>query len=357
MRITKLDGLRGIFSLMIVPIHYTYFPDFISSNFFIRQSYTFVDFFFVLSGFVIAFNYNEMKTYSDFWIYMKKRIARLYPLLFFTSILFLAYMLLKNQMSNFFTSTGDDILTTKELLFQLFETLSLSNSNPIFGAGLGLNSPTWSISAEITSYIVFGLVSIYAIGKSKKILLFIITLVSVLFCVYKGGLFWTGDYGFVRGLISFNLGYFVFLSYKIKFKLNNNLEYLIPILILSIFYILNSYDVEGSDGGMFGLFTIPLFFALSITTLLKTDGLLSKLLDTKPIQFLGKVSYSIYLNHLLVISLTPKIMFSVLKLPRNTSTELLVFLISILIVVLYSNYTYKFIEVKGGKYLRKLLLK
>jgi peptidoglycan/LPS O-acetylase OafA/YrhL len=137
-----------------------------------------------------------------------------------------------------------------------------------------------------------------------------------------------------------------------KFKLNNNLEYLIPILIVVIFYILNT-----TDNGMFGLFVIPTFFALSIVTLLKTDGLLSKLLETKLIQFLGKISYSIYLNHLLVISLTPKIMFSVLKLPQNTSTEIVVFLVSILIVIIYSNYTYRFIEVKGGKYLRKLLLK
>jgi len=352
MRITKLDGLRGIFSLMIVPIHYTYFPDFLSGNFFINQSYTFVDFFFVLSGFVIAFNYNNMRTYSDFWVYMKKRIARLYPLLLFSTTLFLFYVLFKNYMSEFFTSTTDEIFTTKELLFQYSETLLLSNSNPILGTGLGINSPTWSISAEMISYLVFGLVSIYAIGKRKNVLLFLIILFSVLFCVYKGHLFGTGDYGFVRGLISFNLGYFVFLTYTMKFKLNDNLEYLIPILIVIIFYILNT-----TKGGMFGLFVIPTFFALSIVTLLKTDGLLSKLLDTKPIQFLGKVSYSIYLNHLLVISLTPKIIFSILKLPKNTNTEILVFVISILLVILYSHFTYKYVEVKGGKYLRKLLLK
>jgi len=352
MRITKLDGLRGIFSLLIVPIHYTYFPEFLQDNFFINQSYTFVDFFFVLSGFVIAYNYNNIANYSEFGVYMKKRIARLYPLLLFTATLFFGYILFKNYMSEFFTSSADEVYTTKELFFQYIETLSLANSNPILGTGLGINSPTWSISAEITSYLTFGLVSIYAIGKRKNLVLFLIILLSVLFCIYKGGLFWTGSYGFVRGLISFNLGYFVWLTYKMKFKLNNNIEYVIPILLVAIFYILNT-----TSNGMFGLGVIPLFFALSIVTLLKTDGLLSKLLDTKPIQFLGKISYSIYLNHLLVISLTPKIMFSVLKLPQNTSTEIMVFLISILIVILYSNYTYKFIEVIGGKYLRKILLK
>lgn len=352
MRITKLDGLRGIFSLLIVPIHYSYFPEFLNNNFFINQSYTFVDFFFVLSGFVIAYNYNSISNYNDFWVYMKKRIARLYPLLLFTATLFLGYLIFKNYMSDFFPTTADKIYSTNELLYQYIETLLLENANPIFGSGLGINSPTWSISAEITSYLVFGFVSIYAIGRTKNITLTLITLISILFFVYKGSLFWTGSYGFIRSLISFNLGYFVWLTYKMKFKLNNNLEYLIPILLVIIFYFLNKIE-----NGMFGLSVIPLFFSLSIVTLLKTDGLLSKLLDTKPIQFLGKISYSIYLNHLLVVSLTPKIMFSIFKVPRNTTTEILVFLVSILIVVIYSNYTYKFIEVKGGKYLRKLMLK
>ena len=55
MRITKLDGLRGIFSIMIVFYHYydKFIPSAIYDNFLVKSSYSFVDFFFVLSGFFV----------------------------------------------------------------------------------------------------------------------------------------------------------------------------------------------------------------------------------------------------------------------------------------------------------------
>ena len=70
MRIHKLDGLRGFCSLMVVFYHYPqpFLPDFIFSNFFIRESWSFVDFFFVLSGFVISYNYSTLSNSNDFWL-------------------------------------------------------------------------------------------------------------------------------------------------------------------------------------------------------------------------------------------------------------------------------------------------
>jgi len=363
MRITKLDGLRGIFSLMIVPIHYSasYLPGYISGNFIIDESYTFVDFFFVLSGFVIAYNYDGIRTINDFWVYMKKRVARLYPLLFFTTTLMLSYRLFRYFISTYYTSmynfTNEETQPITALLHDYLDTILMSNSNPILGTSLGVNSPTWSISAEMISYLVFGLVSVYAIGKGKKVLLFLVILFSILFCIYKGELFMTGNYGFVRGLISFNLGYFVYLLSKTNFKLNNKLEFLIPIFLILIFYFLNSYPEGSLAKNMFGLITIPLFFALSILTLLKTNGVLSDFLDTKFMQFLGQTSYSIYLNHYLLVALIPMILFQLLKLPQSDITHILVFIFSLLIVVFYSKYTYKYVELKGGRYLRKKMFK
>lgn len=361
MRITKLDGLRGIFSIMIVPLHYSkeYLPDIIYNNFIIREAYTFVDFFFVLSGFVIAFNYNNMSSFSEFTSYMKKRIARLYPLLFFTSTLYLIYRFLRNYAGSVIQTLaeGKGVQSTNVILLNYFESILFTNSNLLLGNNLGINAPTWSISAEMISYLVFGIITIFAIGSRKRIALFLVVLASVLFCIYKGELFMSSNYGFVRGLISFNLGYFVYLLSKTKFKFNNNLEYLIPILLMFIFYFLHSYPEQSVSKQMFGLITIPIFFSLSILVLLKTDGWLSKLLDKKPMQFLGKTSYSIYLNHELLVLIIPLILFKILKLPENNYSYSFVFILSIGFVVFYSKFTYKYVELTVGKFLRKIMFK
>jgi len=87
------------------------------------------------------------------------------------------------------------------------------------------------------------------------------------------------------------------------------------------------------------------------------NGYLSKFLDIKPLNFLGQVSYSVYLNHALLILLIPRISFSILKIPQNSSTEIYVLIASLLFIIFYSAYTYKYIELKGGQFLRKKMLK
>lgn len=95
MRITKLDGLRGIFSVMVVFHHFTpeILPSSIYNNFFVRQSWLFVDLFFILSGFVIALNYPSIDQRQSFISFIKKRFIRLYPLLFFSVATFLLFKL------------------------------------------------------------------------------------------------------------------------------------------------------------------------------------------------------------------------------------------------------------------------
>ena len=355
MRVTKLDGLRGIFSLAVIFYHYSsyYLPDFISNLFFIRESYTFVDFFFVLSGFVIAYNYNTLGTKKDLWLYLKKRFIRIYPLLFFTTIIFLIFEITANILFPKLVDTHESIQMS---FFKTIDTLFLTNSTPIFrNTGMGMNYPSWSISSEMISYVIFGVISIYFIKVKKFLAIVFVVFLTFLFLIWKKYFFFLGDYGFIRGLVSFNFGYFVWYFSQKKIRLNNNLEYLIPIILLILLQQLNSYDGEFKQ--MFGLFTIPLFFGLSIFTLLKTNGFLSEFLDKKPLQFLGKVSYSLYLNHSLLIIIIPRGFFKLLKIPQNTVTEILVFIVSIIIIIFYSNFTYKYIEIKGGKILRKILFK
>ena len=75
-----LDGLRGVAALMVIVFHCfeTYIP-FIGTQI-VNHGYLAVDFFFVLSGFVIGYAYDDRwgrMTYRDFF---KRRLIRLHPM-------------------------------------------------------------------------------------------------------------------------------------------------------------------------------------------------------------------------------------------------------------------------------------
>src|SRR5690349_1149576 len=91
-RFASLDCLRGLFASMVVFHHmvdYTSSP--VVHNNFFRYSNLFVDFFFVLSGFVISYSYSSFPTRESLQRFYKKRLLRLYPLHFFLLLVFVLF--------------------------------------------------------------------------------------------------------------------------------------------------------------------------------------------------------------------------------------------------------------------------
>ena len=363
-RVTKLDGLRGVFSLMVMFFHYreNMLPDMIYNNFFIRESYLFVDFFFVLSGYVIALNYNIMIGSNALIKYLKKRFFRLYPLLLYTTLLYFSYYLVLKLMKIYFSDlsifSGQDVINLKDECLYLIDTLFLTNSTPFLGSTMGVNIPTWSISSEFISYIIYGLIVFMFVGRARNLLLLGTIISALLYSYYQAELFpFNGDFGFVRGLIAFNLGYFVWYLANKNIKIPNIMEIFIPVLLLILFYYLNFYSVHQPEiRQLLGIFVVPLFFGFSILSFIKTEGLVSKLLNLKIFQFLGDISYSIYLNHYLIILVLPKLIFSSFGLPQSSLNEVFVFILTTLVVIGYSNFTYKYIEIQFTKYLKSKFL-
>lgn len=353
-RLTVLDGLRGIASLMIVLYHYPgkYIQPDIYDFFFIRKAYTFVDFFFVLSGFVIAYNYSSLVSFNEFKVFYKKRFIRLYPMLFFSVLVYFSFRVFAIY---FFPSVVDANTNIEGLTMKAFDSLFFTNSTPILGSTTGLNLPSWSISAEMISYLVFGIVAVVSSTRLKNSIYLILILVSGIILFNLGTLFKLGDYGFIRGLFSFLLGYFVWKISLKNFKINNYLEYTIPLLIISCLYILSVTKARGT--GLLFEFVVPLVFALAILIIVKTNGYLSKLLNSKPIQFLGEISYSLYLNHFLIILVVPQLLFKFLKLENSGFNQFFVFVVSLALSISYSLVTYKSIELRFGRLLKKYLLR
>ena len=82
-----LDGLRGVAALLVVGFHLceTYSlggPD----EQMLNHGYLAVDFFFVLSGFVIGYAYDDRWDRMSTWNFFKRRLVRLHPLVVFGTV-------------------------------------------------------------------------------------------------------------------------------------------------------------------------------------------------------------------------------------------------------------------------------
>ncbi|WP_417547980.1 acyltransferase family protein, partial [Marinobacter segnicrescens] len=95
---TRLESLRGLAAIMVVLYHSPFrFGE--TSAPIITNSYLFVDFFFVLSGFVMAYAYGDkIRGGMGFGEYVTLRLGRLYPLHLFTLMLWVPYILIKQYL-------------------------------------------------------------------------------------------------------------------------------------------------------------------------------------------------------------------------------------------------------------------
>ncbi|MES2647835.1 MAG: acyltransferase [Bacteroidota bacterium] len=212
-RFEVLDIFRGIFSSMVVFFHMSTFSDTpILNNDLVYNADLFVDFFFVLSGFVITYSYQYISDNQQFTRFYKKRFFRLYPLHIIMLFAFLGVEVSKHFLSNYIhvnelNNADNNILT-------FFSSLFLLNSVKLPGVkDVSWNLPSWSISAEMIAYFVFGIVMIF-IHKQKlfkyrnAIYALLLSVVLAVFYLITGGfkLTYSFDYGFLRSVIGFFTG-------------------------------------------------------------------------------------------------------------------------------------------------------
>src|SRR5690554_2832582 len=162
---TRLESLRGLAAIMVVLYHSPFrFSE--ASVAIVANSYLFVDLFFVLSGFVMAYAYGEkIRGGMGFGEYVALRLGRLYPIHLFTLLLWLLYMLIKQYLYE--TGFGGTSQLDENNLYTFLTNLFL-----IHGLGvndsLSWNQPSWSISTEFFAYIVFFITTV-TVDRSRHL--------------------------------------------------------------------------------------------------------------------------------------------------------------------------------------------
>ena len=154
-----LDGLRGVAAMLVVAFHLfeTYSGDHFHQI--INHGYLAVDFFFVLSGFVIGYAYDDRWGRMTVGEFFKRRIVRLQPMLIVGTVIggLLFYFSAGEASPNVVQTPWWQLLLTTLLCCTLlplpvrWDCRGWGETNP-------LNGPAWSLQWEYVANILYALV-------------------------------------------------------------------------------------------------------------------------------------------------------------------------------------------------------
>lgn len=273
----------------------------LGGNAFVQGCYLFVDFFFVLSGFVITHSYGKrIDNRGEVGRFMLRRFGRVWPLHFFVLMAWVALETAGLVASHVFGhiatqnvfagSNSPAALLSNVLLLQAF---GLHN-------GLTWNGPSWSISAEFWTYLVFALfclahlrkpvigAALLAAGGALVVILFSSRYIDA-----------TYDLGFFRSVYGFFLGH---LIYRLRASHNGTIAPgVASILELGTLALVVAFVALAQHAP--ASLAAPFVFALVVYVFSFEGGFFSRLLGRAPFRQFGLWSYSIYMVHALILQI------------------------------------------------------
>jgi peptidoglycan/LPS O-acetylase OafA/YrhL len=317
-----------------------------------RHAALFVDFFFVLSGFIMFHTYGNMTSWQSFKRFLALRLFRTYPLHIVMLGVFLAYETLQYllvELYHFPTTTPPFSENNGGTLI-----LNLLLLNGVGLTDLTFNTPSWSISTEFWAYLVFGLSMLSLAHERGRLLVF----------------------------TAIGIGSLGFLAAQPEPSLSVHWERFLPRCLFGFFMgavlrgVMNvprsapashaGHDVLQGAGIFAALWLVsaasgellwiellaPFMFAAVIASFVAwpQTRVVRSLLNA-PLLWLGKVSYSIYMVHQFVLLMVAAFMKLVLKAPVEDEVLMVgntvgsfALLFSFALVLGVAAFTYRFIE-------------
>lgn len=313
-----LTGLRCVAACMVFFYHNrkywrNLYPDFLIHLY--NEFYLGVSIFFVLSGFLIAFNYNKPSLFASkgYLIYLLKRLARIFPV--YWLILTLHY--LDRHFGNYHFSL---------LTYSLFHGFSNKfNLNAI--------SQAWTLTVEMTYYF---LAPFLLFLMNKRFIYLVMFLVALLLAVWGIGNWTTLShlnlnsyfYPFefvINGTFMGQASLFVIgmllakyisqpalpLSQWVNKIHHKTLIGGLSLLAIIVFFAFSQKDLFDQSnmhglGVVIQLSILPLAIALFIWGLIVEDSIIRRLLSTRLMVLLGNSSFAFYLIHISYVNIKLK---------------------------------------------------
>jgi peptidoglycan/LPS O-acetylase OafA/YrhL len=337
--IVSLTSLRGIAALGVAAMH-------ISRSSLLSREYLWVDFFFLLSGFILCHAYaglfrNGISVRAA-GLFFKARFFRIYPMHFAPLMVLVAI-----ETAKWMAARG--AATIHHAAFQPPFSLPSLLLNLLLVQNWGLspelytwNMPAWSISTEAAAYILFPLLFVFfARDKWARLGLTIVSLAGLFF-------FWLRAGGMdlpslSRCVCEFWLGMMIYRIGPIPIGpgMRNVLQLA---SIIAVGLVLQT--------GVPDILAVPCFMLL-IPLCGSDSGALGVALKLPALRFFGLISYSIYMTHMVVLLIYEALESRFSAVPfysgpglHRTATTLVL----LAAVIGVSTLTYRYVEIP----LRKL---
>ncbi len=302
-----LDGLRGVAAILVVAFHI--FEAFSGGNRFkqiINHGYLAVDFFFLLSGFVVAYAYDDRwGKMTQQWEFYKRRLIRLQPMVIMGMIIGAALYYFQASDILFPQIAGMPVWKLLLVMFVGFTLIPLTPSAEIRGWGEmhPLDGPAWSLFFEYIANILYALIFRKFSNKvlSVFVLLFAGMLINYTVFGSKGDVIggWSlnleqMNIGFTRLLYPFFAG--ILLS-RLGKLIHIKGAFWVCSLLIAIVLIVPRIGDENSlwMNGIYESFCIILVFPLIVS--IGAGGEIKNPFSLKICRLLGDISYPIYITH------------------------------------------------------------
>ena len=328
-----LDGLRGVAAVMVVAFHIFEAHSTTPLDHIINHGYLAVDFFFVLSGFVVGYAYDDRWGKMNLRGFLLRRLIRLHPMVILGSVIgAIAFYFGGGEAFPLVASTP----VWKMLVVMLvgFTMVPLLPSMDIRGwqEMYPLNGAAWSLLFEYFANLLYALV----VRHFSRKLLFILVLLSAAAVIHLGLTSHDGDFaggwsvdgtnlhiGFTRlmypffgGLLLFRLGKIIRVPHA--FWVCSGL--ILVVLALPRLGGEAHYWINGLYESLCIIFIFPLIVAMG------AGGTLGGKYSAGICDFLGRISYPIYITHYSLIYIyTAYVQDRKLSLTQTYPYALLVF--------------------------------
>ena len=305
-----LDGLRGVAALMVIWYHVFEGFAFASNSAIetLNHGYLAVDFFFILSGFVIGYAYDDRwgksLTMKDFF---KRRLIRLHPMVIMGAVLGAITFCIQGSVQWDGTHVAISMIMLSLLCTIFFIPAMPGVGYEVRGNGemFPLNGPCWSLFFEYIGNILYALFIRRLSNKALTVFVVLLGVALAAFAVFNVstygniGVGWTLDGvnflgGSLRMLFPFSLGMLMSRNFKpMKVK---GAFWICTIALIALFSV--PY-LEGLEplcmNGVYEAFCVIVAFPIILW--IGASGTTTDKQSTKICKFLGDISYPVYVIH------------------------------------------------------------